>query len=128
MMGAVNTVRTMGGCIALSACSAILHNEISTRVEGGLPVDTVDSLLRSPTTVLPLLDDETGVEVRRSYHEVYRLQWITVTALAATELLFALPPLFASAGKEEGVPASPSLPQHVEIDHSVSKAVTETTG
>ncbi|KAF6802134.1 MFS multidrug transporter [Colletotrichum musicola] len=126
MMGAVNTVRTMGGCIALSACSAILNNEIPKRL-GGLPVETVASLLRSPTAVLPLSDDETGLMVRRSYHDLYRLQWIVVAALAAAELLFAFPPLFASVRKGPEVSTSHNLQQD-EVDHSAAKVVTEITG
>ncbi|KAF6793443.1 MFS multidrug transporter [Colletotrichum sojae] len=126
MMGAVNTVRTMGGCIALSACSAMLNNEIPKRV-GGLPVETVASLLRSPTAVLPFLDHETGLMVRRSYHDLYRLQWVAVAALAAAEFLFALPPLFASAGKEPKVFTSHNLQQD-EVDHSASQVATKTTG
>ncbi|KAF6812291.1 MFS multidrug transporter [Colletotrichum plurivorum] len=126
VMGAVNTVRTMGGCIALSACSAILNNEMPKRV-GELPVDTVASLLGSPTAVLPLLDDETGLMVRHSYHDLYRLQWIAVASLAAAELLFAFPPLFASVGKRPEVSTSHNLQQD-EADHSASKVASKTIG
>ncbi|KAL0936756.1 MFS multidrug transporter [Colletotrichum truncatum] len=97
IMGALNTVRTMGGCIALSVCSAILHNEVPKRLHD-LPENVVGSLLSSPTSALGQMDRETANVVRRTYNDVYRLQWSAVTVLAAIQLLFAVPPLFL-AGK-----------------------------
>lgn len=96
MMGAYNTIRTMGGCIAISVCSAILHSEMPKRLDS-LPEDVMRSLLASPTTVLPLLEKPVALMVRKTYNDVYRLQLIAVTVFAAAMLVFSVPPLFLSA-------------------------------
>ncbi|KAF5517191.1 Efflux pump FUS6 [Colletotrichum aenigma] len=96
MMGAYNTIRTMGGCIAISVCSAILHSEMPKRLDS-LPEDVMRSLLASPTTVLPLLEKPVALMVRKTYNDVYRLQLIAVTVFAAAMLAFSVPPLFLSA-------------------------------
>ncbi|KAF4921693.1 Efflux pump dotC [Colletotrichum viniferum] len=96
MMGAYNTIRTMGGCIAISVCSAILHSEMPKQLDS-LPEDVMRSLLASPTTVLPQLEKPVALMVRKTYNDVYRLQLIAVTVFAAAMLVFSVPPLFLSA-------------------------------
>lgn len=96
MMGAFNTIRTMGGCIAISVCSAILHSEMPKRLDT-LPEDVMRPLLASPTTVLPQLEKPVALMVRKTYNDVYRLQFIAVTVFAAAMLVFSVPPLFLSA-------------------------------
>ncbi|KAJ0274905.1 hypothetical protein COL940_009065 [Colletotrichum noveboracense] len=96
MMGAYNTIRTMGGCIAISVCSANLHSEMPKRLDS-LPEDVMRSLLASPTTVLPQLEKPVALMVRKTYNDVYRLQLIAVTVFAAAMLVFSVPPLFLFA-------------------------------
>lgn len=107
MMGAFNTIRTMGGCIAISVCSAILHSEMPKRLDS-LPEDLLRPLLASPATVLPQLEKPVALMVRKTYNDVYRLQFIAVTVFAAAMLVFSVPPLFLSArstASEETVPS-----------------------
>jgi hypothetical protein len=92
IMGSVNSSRTMGGCIALSVCSAILHsrtNALSTL----LPPKLAMEVINSPTTALADLSPEQAYIVRKNYAESYRLQWVTVTALGALAVVASLGPV-----------------------------------
>ncbi|KAF9870448.1 major facilitator superfamily transporter [Colletotrichum karsti] len=123
MMGAFNTIRTMGGCISLSVCSAILHSEMPERLKS-LPENAVEAILSSPTTVLPRMDKEIASMVRRTYNDVYRLQWIAVTVLAVVQVFFAFPPLFLRAkhSAPESAPSRSMMKKSEEIDRAkVSK-------
>jgi hypothetical protein len=88
-MGCVNSSRTMGGCIALSVCSAILHSRISA-LSSLLPPQLAVEVTNSPTMTLADLSSEQAYFIRKNYAESYRLQWITVTALGAVAVVASM--------------------------------------
>lgn len=89
IMGSVNSSRTMGGCIALSLCSAMLHSRTNA-LSSILPPALAVEIVNSPTTALADLDPEQAYMARKNYAESYRLQWITVTALGMVAVVASL--------------------------------------
>ncbi|EFW98529.1 major facilitator superfamily transporter multidrug resistance [Grosmannia clavigera kw1407] len=93
MIGSVNMMRTMGGCMALSSVQAILHSQLPRRLSF-LPDDVVSDLIDAPTTVIKTLSAAEALEVRRRFNDVYRLSFIMVSALGGVAVLMSTLPLF----------------------------------
>ncbi|RYP58669.1 hypothetical protein DL769_008845 [Monosporascus sp. CRB-8-3] len=89
IMGAVNSTRTMGGCICLSICSAILHSQQDKQLDF-LPENVVNGISLSPTSVIPALPEAEALRTREAFHDIYRLQFIAIAAWAVAALLFSL--------------------------------------
>ncbi|KAB5536495.1 major facilitator superfamily domain-containing protein [Coniochaeta sp. 2T2.1] len=88
IMGAVNATRTMGGCICLSICSAILHSQQDKQLDF-LPKDVLDAISLSPTSAIPKLPAAEALRTRETFHEIYKLQYVAIAGYAGAAL-FAL--------------------------------------
>ncbi|KAH9897330.1 major facilitator superfamily transporter multidrug resistance [Xylariomycetidae sp. FL2044] len=100
IMGAINSIRTMGGTISLSICSAILHSQQETKLDF-LPKDVVDFITLSPTSVIPSLPAEEALRTREAFHDIYRLQFIAITVWGGATLLSSLVPFYLNAGSKK---------------------------
>ncbi|KAB5580661.1 major facilitator superfamily transporter multidrug resistance [Coniochaeta sp. 2T2.1] len=93
IIGAVNATRTMGGCICLSICSAILHSQQDKQLDF-LPEDVLDAISLSPTSAIPKLPAAEALRTREAFHEIYKLQYVAIAAWAGAALLTSLLPSF----------------------------------
>lgn len=111
IMGSVNSSRTMGGCIALSVCSAILHSRTNT-LSSVLPPGLAAEVTNSPTIAMGDLSPEQAYIVRQNYAESYQLQWVTITALGAVAVIASLGPVMLSNIK----PDFPEKPVNIQLE------------
>ncbi|KAF5625330.1 major facilitator superfamily domain protein [Fusarium tjaetaba] len=58
VMGANNTVRTLGGCVALAACSTVLHTDLNRQLATFLTPEQIAAVLSSSVAIDGLSDSE----------------------------------------------------------------------
>ncbi|KAI9831665.1 MAG: hypothetical protein M1819_004731 [Sarea resinae] len=89
IMGANNTARTLGGCVALAVCSAILHSELSSYLQAFLSPSQAAAVLSSTATISGLSASDT-VKIQQAYGRSYNTQFRALIAFAGANIVGAV--------------------------------------
>ncbi|KAF4468279.1 Major facilitator superfamily domain general substrate transporter [Fusarium albosuccineum] len=97
VLGANNTVRTLGGCVALAVCSTVLHTDLNRQLATFLTPEQIAAVLSSSAAIGELSDSET-LKVRKAYGTSYDTQCRALLAFAGLGVVAALG-LWLTSGK-----------------------------
>lgn len=86
--GVTNTARTMGGCIAVSICTALLHNSMDTGLAHILSRAQLSAIKESLATMNDL-DGEIMSGVMRVFGDAYNRQFRVLITFALCNVLVA---------------------------------------
>ncbi|KAH8736187.1 major facilitator superfamily domain-containing protein [Ilyonectria robusta] len=89
VMGANNTTRTLGGCVALSVCSTVLHTDLHSKLAAFLTPEQITAVLGSSAAFGNLSDSE-ALRVRQAYGASYDTQCRAMLAFAGLGFVSAL--------------------------------------
>ncbi|KPM45187.1 hypothetical protein AK830_g1403 [Neonectria ditissima] len=89
VMGANNTSRTLGGCVALSICSTVLHTDLNSTLPDFLLPKQIADILSSSTAIDELSDSE-ALRVQQAYGASYNMQCKALLAFAGLGFVMAL--------------------------------------
>ncbi|CAI7588997.1 unnamed protein product [Penicillium discolor] len=70
IMGATNTARTLGGCVAVAICSAILHVDLKSHLKLFLSPNQIEAVLSS-TSGVSTLTGQDKIQLQRVYGKSY---------------------------------------------------------
>lgn len=87
-MGANNTVRTLGGCVALAVCSTVLHTDLNRQLATFLTPKQIAAVLSSSAAIDELSDLE-ALQVRKAYGISYDTQCRALLAFAGLGVVAA---------------------------------------
>ncbi|RJE22912.1 Major Facilitator Superfamily [Aspergillus sclerotialis] len=85
-MGANNTSRTLGGCVAVAVCSTILHSDLSSSLEDFLSPNKVEAVLSSTANTSGLSVSET-TKMQQAYGQSYDTQFRALIAFAGVSFI-----------------------------------------
>ena len=85
-MGAINTARTLGGCVSVAICSTILHANLSSSLQDFLSPDQVEAVLESTANTAELSAPET-TRVQQAYGQSYDTQLRALIAFAGASFI-----------------------------------------
>lgn len=85
-MGAINTARTLGGCVAVAICSTILHGNLSSSLQDFLSPDQVEAVLGSTANTGELSASDT-TRVQQAYGQSYDTQFRALIAFAGASFI-----------------------------------------
>ncbi|KAF5535779.1 major facilitator superfamily domain-containing protein [Fusarium napiforme] len=88
VMGANNTVRTLGGCVALAVCSTVLHTDLNRQLATFLTPKQIAAVLSSSAAIDGLSDLE-ALQVRKAYGISYDTQCRALLAFAGLGVVAA---------------------------------------
>ncbi|KAF5673620.1 major facilitator superfamily domain-containing protein [Fusarium circinatum] len=88
VMGANNTVRTLGGCVALAVCSTVLHTGLNRQLATFLTPKQIAAVLSSSAAIDELSDSE-ALQVRKAYGISYDTQCRALLAFAGLGVVAA---------------------------------------
>ncbi|KAF5980111.1 major facilitator superfamily domain-containing protein [Fusarium bulbicola] len=88
VMGANNTVRTLGGCVALAVCSTVLHTDLNRQLATFLTPQQIAAVLSSSAAIDELSDSE-ALKVRKAYGVSYDTQCRALLAFAGLGVVAA---------------------------------------
>lgn len=80
-MGASNTIRTLGGCVALAVCSTVLHADLKRTLGNFLTPEQASAVVRSSAAIENLSDSD-ALKVRQAYGASYDAQYRALLAFA----------------------------------------------
>lgn len=86
IMGAINTARTLGGCVAVAVCSAILHADLKSHLASFLSSSQIEAVLSS-TSGSSALTPHDKIKLQRVYGTSYNTQFRALLAFAGLNLL-----------------------------------------
>ncbi|KAI2631943.1 putative MFS multidrug transporter [Hypoxylon sp. NC1633] len=89
VMGASNTIRTLGGCVALAICSTVLNTDLKNKFATFLTPEQITAVLGSSAAIGQLSDSE-ALQVRQAYGESYDMQCRALLAFGGLSLVAAL--------------------------------------
>lgn len=92
-MGATNTARTLGGCVAVAICSAILHADLKSHLNSFLSPSQIEAVLSS-TSGGSTLTAHDKIKLQQVYGASYNTQFRALLAFAGLNLLSAAVLLF----------------------------------
>ncbi|KGO37543.1 Major facilitator superfamily domain, general substrate transporter [Penicillium expansum] len=93
IMGATNTARTLGGCVAVAICSAILHADLKSHLNSFLSPSQIEAVLSS-TSGGSTLTAHDKIKLQQVYGASYNTQFRALLAFAGLNLLSAAVLLF----------------------------------
>lgn len=86
IMGVTNTARTLGGCVAVAICSAILHADLKSHLKSFLSPSQIVAVLSSTSSGTNLTDLD-KIKLQRVYGTSYNNQFRALLAFAGLNLL-----------------------------------------
>ncbi|TQV96693.1 MFS multidrug transporter [Cordyceps javanica] len=89
IMGANNTARTLGGCVAVAISSSILHADLVPSLRSFLSPNQVEAILTS-TLGGPELTWSEKIKVQEAYGKCYNMQFRALIAFAGANLICCL--------------------------------------
>lgn len=92
-MGATNTARTLGGCVAVAICSAILHADLKSHLNSFLSPSQIEAVLSS-TSGGSTLTAHDKIKLQQVYGASYNTQFRALLAFAGLNLFSAAVLLF----------------------------------
>ncbi|KAI1375798.1 putative MFS multidrug transporter [Hypoxylon crocopeplum] len=89
VMGASNTVRTLGGCVALAICSTVLNTDLNSKLAAFLTPEQIAAVLSSSAAIGELSDSDV-LQVRQAYGASYDMQCRALLAFGGLGFVAAL--------------------------------------
>lgn len=89
-MGANNTARTLGGCVSVAMCSAILCGDLTSSLGSFLSPNQVAVVLSSTTGSNRDLTAVEQAKIQEAYGKSYNKQFLTLTAFGGTSFVASI--------------------------------------